>query len=84
MIQLPGKTKTEQLQHDFTTELTEQMKKAALKFGVPAERLKYRVGNDGVVEIAVMSESEMYDRMQEEALQKRIISIKKARNRLYG
>ena len=80
----PNETPQQELQRDFTEELKSQMKKAAKKLRCPVEQLKYRVGNDGVVEISMMSVHEMEDRIREEIVNKKVIAIKKARGRFYA
>ena len=81
---LTNETPTEQLQRDFTTELKDQMKAAALKMGCPVEQLAYRVGNDGVVEICRMNETEAEELHRQELLTKKTIAIRKGRGHFYG
>ena len=80
---ITNETPVEKLQRDFRKELTDQMKDAAHKLGCPVEQMKCRVGNDGVVEIAHMTEQETEDMHREESLKTQIRAIKKARERFY-
>ena len=84
MITIPFETEAEQIQRHFTTELREQMKKAALKLGVPVEMLKYRVDNMGIVEISVMDTEEAEDRQRQDILDSHIREIKKSKGLFYG
>ena len=84
MIAIPNETPVQEIQRNFTDELRSKMKEAALKLGVPVEMLKYRVMNNGMVEIEVMDVQEAEDRHREEMVAKRVREIKKARNRFYA
>ena len=78
-----NETPAEQLQHDFTEELKDQMKEAALKFGCSVEELKYRVFNNGAVEIARMDAQEIQDRAKQEAQTARVRTVRKNRGVFY-
>ncbi len=84
MIQIPNETPVEQIQRNFATELTDMMKKAAVRLKVPVEMLKYRVDSAGVVEISVMGTEEAEDRQRKDILDKHIREIKKAKGLFYG
>ena len=78
-----NETPVEQLQRDFTTELKEMMESAALKLGCPVEHLKYRIGNDGIIEISMMDSQEAEDLRREEVLRAKQRSIRKTRGQFY-
>jgi len=77
-------TPVEELQRAFTEELKGKMKEAAMRLGCPAEELKYRVDNNGVVEIARMDAAEMAERMRQDIIEGQIRRIKKDRGVFYG
>ena len=59
VMETPPKIHTgeaEDLAEEFRKELTHMMKAAALKMGCPVELLKYRVDNQGMVEIQKMEQ----------------------------
>ena len=74
-----GQTPVQELQGKFTDELRGKMKEAALIFKCNVEELKYRVGNDGVVEISRMTPDEMIEMSAQDDENKRKRSIKIAR-----
>lgn len=59
---------------DFRIELKTMLKKAALQMGCAVEQLKYRFGNNGVVEIAIMDEGEM-SKMEEDRIRKKNVKL---------
>ena len=81
---LTQETPVEELQRTFTEELTEKMKEAAMRLGCPVEELKYRVGSNGVVEIARMTQAEMAERMRQDIIDGQVRKIRKDRGVFYG
>ncbi len=75
-----GETPVEELQREFTDELKTMLKEAALKVGCSVEELKYRVSNDGIVEIQRMTLEEMGLAEKKLAAGKRERIIRESRN----
>ena len=74
-----GETPVQELQRNFSEELREMGKKAAIEFGCSLEEVKYRFTNDGVVEFEKMSHQEVTEMAARESQQKKVVQIKKDR-----
>ena len=76
---ITNETPVEELQRDFTVELTEMMKKAALIMGCDVHELRYRCDNMGVVEINRMTPNQIIEAQAADDMAKRIRDIKSSR-----
>ena len=74
-----GETPMQELKGNLQAELIKMGKAAALELKCPAENLKWRINNAGMVEWQQMNNAELAEMQAQEAKQKRVIDVKKKR-----
>ena len=74
-----GETPYEELQQAFRDEMKDILKDAALRLHCDVERLKCRFDNNGVVEVIMMTETEMAEREKNRLLTKKVNQIKSSK-----
>lgn len=79
---ITNETSTQELQRRLIDERRKMAKAAALEFGCSVEEIKYRINNLGIYEFQQMTPDEMVQLTAQEAVQKKVIGIKKLRGGL--